>query len=306
MAKICTICGNKLSFFESLSNLLCNSCRTQLKAQEESAKLEIINRSEETKQEFRPILDKNPVTFGECIQDVPMDKKRTFEQEFRVILDKNPVSFDKCIVLFFSTYKDSYPKYLNEFKRFLSGSYYENMDYIDKKIKLHEAHYKSMEEKETLKQEFKVILDKNPASFDEYIKLFILTYKDSYPEYLSRFQRLLYLSYEKTTYQVEEAINSCNKSIEEKSRLEEEFKPILDKNPVSFDKCIVLFFSTYKDSYPKYLNKFKRFLSIYYYKNMGYIDRNIKFHEAQYKSMEEKETLKQELETLCLFSYICF
>jgi hypothetical protein len=60
MTKICTKCGDKLSFFESLSNSLCSSCRTQIKLEEESVKLEIINRIERIKQEVIGTKSINP------------------------------------------------------------------------------------------------------------------------------------------------------------------------------------------------------------------------------------------------------
>ncbi len=68
------------------------------------------------------------------------------------------------------------------------------------------AYIKLMEEKRKLEEEFKIVLEKNPVTSQEYIDLFLSTYKDNYPEHLNQFKRLLYLSQKVTLDKIEEAI----------------------------------------------------------------------------------------------------
>ena len=68
------------------------------------------------------------------------------------------------------------------------------------------AYIKLMEEKRTLEEEFKIILEKNPVTSQEYIDLFLSTYGDNYPKYLNQFKRLLYLSKKITLDKIEETI----------------------------------------------------------------------------------------------------
>jgi hypothetical protein len=74
--------------------------------------------------------------------------------------------------------------------------------------KKEKAYNELMEEKKKLEQEFKVILDKNPATIEAYTDLFLSIYGNSYPEYIQQFKRLLYLSQKITSDEIEEAIKS--------------------------------------------------------------------------------------------------
>ncbi|WP_084685097.1 restriction endonuclease [Methanosarcina soligelidi] len=67
---------------------------------------------------------------------------------------------------------------------------------------------KLMEEKQNLEEKFKVILNKNPATLEEFVQYFLSTYLHNYPEHINEFKRLLYLSQKRTSDEIEEAIKS--------------------------------------------------------------------------------------------------
>ncbi len=93
------------------------------------------------------------------------------------------------------------------------------------------AYNELMTEKKDLEEEFKVILDKNPATVEDYTDSFLSIYGDNYPEHIQQFKRLLYLSQKTTSDEIEDAIRSYfSHSLYQEDNLKHlhYFKPIYD------------------------------------------------------------------------------
>ncbi|KYC50204.1 MAG: Restriction endonuclease [Candidatus Methanofastidiosum methylothiophilum] len=194
-----------------------------------------------------------------------MNEKYELEQKYINILNQNPNTLEDYIRAFFLTYGSEEPEYSKHsynFKRLL---------YLNKKISSKQLYDVSepdkivaqVKEKIALEHKFWAILNENPVTLEDYVKLFSSTYGESYRDNIADFKRLVYLH--GITIKSENEIELLLTSIEEKKQLnllENKFKAILNENPVTLEDYVKLFSSTYEESYSDNLADFKRLLHL--------------------------------------------
>ncbi len=103
-----------------------------------------------------------------------------------------------------------------------------------------------MAEKKKLEEEFKIILDKNPATIQDYIKSFLSIYGNSYSGHIQQFKRLLYLSQKTTPDEIEEAIKLYFSHI---LYLGDNFEHLQNSKPIYNLKLICEFAKKYGSNY---------------------------------------------------------
>ncbi|OPY25534.1 MAG: Restriction endonuclease [Methanomethylovorans sp. PtaU1.Bin073] len=218
-----------------------------------------------------------------------MNEKYELEQKYINILNQNPNTLEDYIRAFFLTYGSEEPEYSKHsynFKRLL---------YLNKKISSKQLYDVSepdkivaqVKEKIALEHKFWAILNENPVTLEDYVKLFSSTYGESYRDNIADFKRLVYLH--GITIKSENEIELLLTSIEEKKQLnllENKFKAILNENPVTLEDYVKLFSSTYGESYRDNIADFKRLVYLH-----GITIKSENEIELLLTSIEEKKQL---------------
>lgn len=204
-----------------------------------------------------------------------MDEKSLLEEKFKNVLDKNPIALEDYIRAFISIYGNEYYKNITstlEFKRLI---------YLRKVITYEQFINDSslreiillIEENDRLKEKFKQVLNENPGTPIDYLKVFFHIYGSNYLEYLDDFKRLLRLQgklifNEADTQKLIDSIEKRHTSM----FLDIMFENMLSNNSTPFKHYLGKFMSVYGSNYAENLQRFK---------DMMFFKKNIRHTEVE-------------------------
>lgn len=187
-----------------------------------------------------------------------MNEKCLLEEKFQKILSTNPITLENYIRAFLSVYSNDYTLIQSrlEFKRLM---------YLRKVISYKQFNNSMeelcslIEEKDRLNKKFQKIINLNPATPTDYVRIFFRIYGIDYPNHLNAFKRLLYLhgkltiSNEKETQKLITAIENRHASM----FLDITFEKMLSDYSSTSKDYVDKFMSVYRSNYPENLHIFK-------------------------------------------------
>lgn len=182
-------------------------------------------------------------------------------------------------------YGEKLNKHLNKLKRL-----------VQSKIKVKT---RNTEELESLRNDFRNILDKNPEKAIDYACEFLRIYGEESNKHLDKFKRLVQLQFNKNENEVNIELRNAHRRVNEEKELlslSYEFKAVLDKNPKEINDYINVYFEIYGSDYTHSIDKFRKLMWLKF--NLDNLEKE------EIESKIKEEALRNSNEYELIYSFV--
>jgi HJR/Mrr/RecB family endonuclease len=158
------------------------------------------------------------------------------------------------------------------------------------KVQTKRKHTKKLE---SLRNEFKDIIDKNPKKTVDYACEFLRIYGEEPNNYTKKFKLFLQLHLKEKGNVIDFELRNAHKIIKAEKELlilNNEFKAVLDKNPKEIDDYINIFFEIYGIDYTHTIDEFKKLMCLKFSLDKEAIESKI--NEGMLRNSNEYELIQ--------------